>query len=177
MENEQVDFTQLHESIIKTIKAAMPMLKTVKSYDPSERDALVTPALLLELVEMKPGKKRGDGRLPITAEFAAHCCLSVKTDQVDIEIRNFAAKMLQVVNGSRWGLNDAVERPDELGAFPGMFKPDDKGFESWVVVWEQNIHLGDVWQDADFLPIEVYVGETPNLGTSAQGKYENITDE
>lgn len=177
MQSEQTDFETLHDAIVAQIKAKMPMLKTVKSYDPTERDAIKTPALLLELVEMKPGRKVGDGRLPITAEFAAHCLLSVKTERVDVEIRNFAAKMLQVVNGSKWGLADSVERPEALGAFPGMFKPDDKGFESWIVVWEQTLHLGDIWENADFLPNDVYVGEAPEIGLANQDKYENITNE
>ena len=174
--NEQVDFEVVHKAIVSKIKAAMPVLKTVNSYDPTDRDVIVTPALLIELVEIKPGKKIGDGRLPITAEFAAHCCLSVKTDNVDIEIRNFAAKTLQVVNGNRWGLPKAVERPAALGAFPGMFKPDDKGFESWVVVWEQDVHLGEIWQDADFLPQDAYLSAAPNVGLANQDKYEKITD-
>lgn len=171
------DLGALHDSIIEIIRTEMPMLKTVKSYDPTERDAIKTPALMLELVEMKPGRKLGDGRLSLTAEFAAHCCLSVKTDRVEIEIRNFAAKLLQVVNGNKWGLADAVERPTDLAAFPGMFKPDDKGFESWVVVWEQTIHLGEVWQDADFLPTDVYVGEAPDIGAAHEDKYWKITDD
>ncbi len=177
MSETQGDLTALHDAMTEAIKASMSMLQTVKSYDPTTRDTITTPAVLIEAVEMKPGRKIGDGRLPVTVEFAAHCCLSVKTERVELEIRNFAAKLLQVVNGNKWGLADAVERPERLSAFPGMFKPDDKGFESWVVTWEQTIHLGEVWQDADFLPTDVYVGEAPDIGAAHEDKYWKITDD
>ena len=177
MSETQGDLTALHDAMSLAIKDSMAMLQTVKSYDPLTRDTIITPAVLIEAVEMKPGSRVTGGRLPVTVEFAAHCCLSVKTERVELEIRNFAAKLLQVVNGNKWGLADAVERPERLTAFPGMFKPDDKGFESWVVTWEQTIHLGEVWQDADFLPTEVYVGEAPDIGAANKDKYEKITDE
>ncbi len=177
MSETQGNLTALHDAMTAEIKTSMSMLQTVKSYDPTTRASVTTPAVLIEAVEMKPGRSTGDGRLPVTVEFAAHCCLSVKTKRVELEIRNFAAKLLQVVNGNKWGLADSVERPERLGAFPGMFKPDDKGFESWVVTWEQTIHLGEVWQDADFLPTDVYVGEAPDIGAAHEDKYWKITDD
>ena len=114
MSETQGDLTALHDAMTEAIKASMSMLQTVKSYDPTTRDTITTPAVLIEAVEMKPGRKMGDGRLPVTVEFAAHCCLSVKTERVELEIRNFAAKLLQVVNGNKWGLADAVDHNDDI---------------------------------------------------------------
>lgn len=171
---QSVDFSQLHSAIIDEFKQKMPMLKTVSAYDPLSREGIKTPALLVELLEMKPARSLGDSRMSVNVDFCCHCCLSIKTEQVEIEIRNFAAKVLQVVNGNRWGLHEAVERPSDLSAFPGVFKPDAKGFESWVVAWEQVIHLGEVWQDVDFLPQEVFLGLAPDIGAAHQDKYEKI---
>ncbi len=173
----QSDFEQLHEAMKAEISKQIPVLSTVEAYNPGYRDAIKTPAVLLEIVDMEPGRKTGDGRLPVTAMFVAHCCLSVKTERVELEVRNFAAKLMQVIDRNRWGLGDAVEQPVDLGACPGLFKPDDKGFESWVVVWKQTVHLGDVWQDADFLPTDVYIGEAPNIGAAHKDDYEKVTDE
>ena len=177
MTGTQDDLTLLHEAMTLGIKAKMPMLKDVRAYDPTARDTVITPAVLIEAVEMKPGGRVSGGRLPVTVEFVAHCCLSIKTPQVELEIRNFAIAVLRLINGNKWGLSEAVERPEQLHAFPGMFKPDDKGFESWAVSWEQTIHVGEVWQDADFLPTEVYVGEAPNVGADNKQHYEGKTDE
>lgn len=177
MTESKNDLTALHDAMALSIESSMPMLKTIKAYDPMTRDTIATPAVLIEAIEMKPGGRLTGGRLPVTVEFAAHCCLSVKTERVELEIRNFAAKMMQVIEGNKWGLADAVERPERLTAFPGAFKPDDKGFESWVVTWEQTIHLGDVWEGVDFLPTDVYLGESPNIGAAHKDKYEKITDE
>lgn len=171
-QKQNVDLIDVHEAMVQSIKNKMPMLKTVQSYEPFTRDTIETPSVLIEAVEMKPGKRTGDERLSVTVEFLAHCCLSIRTDRVELEIRNFAAKLMRVIEGNRWGLAEAVERPTRLSAMPGMFKPDDKGFESWVVSWEQTIHLGNVWQDTEFMPQEVFIGLSPEIGAAHKDDYE-----
>lgn len=174
--NANDDFTRVHQAMVDQIKARMAVVRTVTAYNPLTGNTIKTPAVLLEAVEMKPGRPVTGGRLPVTVEFAAHCCLSVKTEAVELEVRNFAARLLQVISGNTWGLGEMAERPDELSAFPGMFNPDDKGFESWVVSWQQTFHLGEVWQDADFLPTDVYIGEAPNVGAAHHGDYQKVTN-
>jgi hypothetical protein len=166
------DLTALHDAQVAIIKAAMPMLQTVEEYKPLQRDSVITPALLLEAGEFKPGRRTGDGRTPLKIEFAAHCYLSVRTPNAELEIRNFAAKVCQLLDGQRWGMGDALERPEQIAAFPGAFKPDDKGFECWVVTWEQTAHLGELWQEADFLPQEAFFNEAPDIGLVHQDDYQ-----
>jgi hypothetical protein len=166
------DLTLIHEAQVACIKKAMPMLKQVDDYAPEllEGKTLVTsPAVLLEAVQIKPGKKVSGGRFALTIEFAAHCILSMKTEKVQLEIRNFAARVLQIVNENRWGLEYA-KQPAELSAFPGMFS-EKLGFESWVVSWEQEFHLGEVNLGDDWLPTDVYMGEAPNIGAAHQDDY------
>lgn len=46
-------------------------------------------------------------------EFYAHCVLSVKTDNVALEVRNFAARLMQEIDGNTWGLGEFAEHePD-----------------------------------------------------------------
>ena len=52
-----------------------------------------------------------------------------------------------------------------------MFKPDEKGFESWVVTWKQTYHLGDVALPPDYLPTDVYMGEAPAVGHGHEDDY------
>ncbi len=173
MEQTSDEIEQVHTAIKQAIIKAIPVLNTVELYDPLKHNRIVTPAALIENVEMDviKGEVISGGRLPITLQFAVHCCLSTITEGVELEIRKFAAKMLKVVNKNRWGLSN-VKDPTELAAFPGMFKPDNKGYESWVVTWKQTIHLGDVWEGKDFLPQEVYLSAAPNIGKAHKDDYQ-----
>lgn len=164
--------TACHDAMVAEFKRQMPWLATVDAYQPLGGGLSVTsPAILIEAVEMHPGRRITDGRTPVEVEFAAHCVLSVNTENVALEIRNFAALVLQIVDGNRWGLVDLIERPAELAAYPGMFKPDDKGFESWVASWKQTIHLGRPEVPPDYLPTEVFMGEYPAVGADHADDY------
>lgn len=48
------DLTSIHEAMVKAIKAALPMVKTVDAYDVTRKGTIKTPAVLLEALEMKP---------------------------------------------------------------------------------------------------------------------------
>ena len=167
------DLTRVHEAMEAAIRQQVPQARTVEAYKPGA-GVIKTPAVLLEAIEIKPGGKLSGGRLAIKVEFAAHCCLSVQTDNVELEVRNFAVKMLQVVHKNIWGLDGVAEPPQELAAYQGMFKPDDDGFDSWVVSWEQTFHLGDGWSEKDFLPRDVFIGEAPRIGKDHQDEYRQV---
>lgn len=169
---EDDDLTLIHQAQVAAIEKAMPMLKQVSDYAPElleGKNAITSPAVLLEAVSIKPGKKLSGGRFPIIIEFAAHCILSMKTEKVQLEIRNLATRLMQVVNENRWGIEHS-RLPTELSAFPGMFS-DKLGFESWVVSWEQEFHLGEINLGADWLPTQVYIGEAPQIGESHENDY------
>ncbi|PMN73158.1 hypothetical protein [Enterovibrio norvegicus] len=170
------DFTRIHAAQTAVFAAAMPQSFQVSDYAPemlTGHTAIQTPSILLEVVAVKPGEKRSGGRLALNVEFCAHCILSLKTANVQMEVRNVAARVLQVVDLNRWGLDNA-EQPRQLSAFPGMFS-EKLGFESWVVSWEQDFHLGDVDLGDDWLPAEVYLGEAPNIGAAHIDNYEKIS--
>lgn len=173
------DVGLLHDQIAAALRTRFgERLKTVGEYDPVSTEAgeIKTPAVLLELVEIRPAGRVSGGRTPVELHWSAHCVLSVATDKVQREVRNFATQVLCLVDGNRFGLGDAVERAAELEAFPGMFKPGDKGFESWIVNWKQTAHLGAVWELPEDGPAaEVFVGEFPNIGPGHEGDYKQVT--
>ncbi|MHA6195536.1 hypothetical protein ACX3YG_14320 [Pseudomonas wadenswilerensis] len=174
------DLGPLHDSIMTAIRERFgARLKNVAEYDPiaSQGQTIVTPAVLLELVEIRPAGGVTGGRTPLELNMSAHCVLSAATDNVQREIRNFAAQLLCLVDGNRWGLGSAVTRAGELEAFPGMFTPGEKGFESWVVNWKQTVHLGSVWSlPPETLPQTVWLGQAPNIGPGNESSYVQVTD-
>lgn len=168
-------FTAFHNAIEAALNA-IPNVREVALYDANELDKVTTPAILIELGEMDPADTRTGGRLAVNMDMRLHCILSVKTPQVQMEVRNFAAVVMSVIHRNRFGLAGAAEWPQRLSAFPGMFKPDEKGYESWVVNWTQTVHLGAVWEDKDFLPTDVYFSEAPKIGTAHQDDYQGGPD-
>lgn len=159
------DMGLLHDNIAAAVRARFgSRLATVAEYDPVDAHSktIKTPAVLLELVEIRPAGRVTGGRTPAELAWSAHCVLSAATTNVQREVRNFAAQVMQLVDGNRWGLGEAVTRAEELEAFPGAFKPGDKGFESWIVNWKQTAHLGASWElPDDPVPGEVVIGPAP----------------
>jgi len=61
------DFTELHDNMVAELKKRIPQLDTVELYDPTEithgaQFKINTPAILIELVEAKPGEALTGGR-------------------------------------------------------------------------------------------------------------------
>lgn len=172
------DFTPLHEAMITALKSRMSYIQTVEAYDPTtesdggQHSLVKTPAVLIELAELRPGKSLGDNRQAFSCEFIFHCILSTATKNVELEIRNYAAAVAKVVYRQRWGFAEAVEHPDDIGAYPGVFKPGDKGFESWVVSFRQNVYLGEVEVNQDAIPSEVFYSMAPEIGAAHKDDYK-----
>lgn len=168
-------FTTFFEAV-KAELQSIPNVRQVDIYKANELDKVTTPAILIELGEIDPADTRSGGRLAVNMDMRLHCILSVKTPAVQLEICNFAAVVMSKVHRNRFGINGAVEMPQRLSAFPGMFKPDEKGYESWVVNWTQPVHLGALWEQADFLPTDVYIGLAPHVGADHVEDYEGPAD-
>ena len=176
-DESQVDLTELHHRIIAAIRERFgSRLTTVGMYNPVDPDSqsIKTPAVLLELAEIRPNGRTTGGRTPMELVWTAHCALSAQTENVQLEVRNFAAQLVRLIDGARWGL-DYVERAGDLEAFPGLFTPGEKGFESWLVSWKQTVHLGEIWElPVDGPAVEVFLGESPNTGQDHEGNYRQV---
>lgn len=174
-DNTITNFTALHDAMVQTLKDRLP-LNTCEAYHPAENEEghhtrVKSPAILVELAECKPGKPVSGGRLAFDCEFVFHCVLSTKTDRVEIEIRNFAAAAALVLKNNRFGLAKSVKAPTDINLYPGVFKPGDKGFESWVVVTNQTVYLGEHSEAYDYLPTELLLGFAPNIGPGHESDY------
>ena len=169
---------QLHEAILADLSAHYAdRVATIAAYDPfpeandQERQPLTTPALLLELVSIDPDAEDGTDRRVLRLTWSAHCVLSFRTAQVQIELRDFAADVLGRVRYNRWGLPAAVREPQAMSAQPGEFNPGLPGFDSWIATWEQVVFVGqDVWAGG-IAPTEVWFGIAPQIGAAHVDDY------
>lgn len=146
-------------------------LNAVEIYEPMRNKKIKSPAVLIELVDMKTGGRNSGGLFALNVEFVAHCILSMQTENVAVEVSNFAAAFVLLLDRQKWGLSN-VENSVDVSAAPGMFKPDDNGFESMAVSWVQTVHIGNEWELPDFMPTDIYLGEFPNVGADNLDSYE-----
>lgn len=130
-----------HTNLKATLLAAFPVLETVAVYRIGE--TLATPAVLVEVESMRIGELNGLGKTPVVLSVALHCVLGHATPHVELEVRNFAAQVLNLLRNQYFDMPDDVESPENLQALPGDFKPGKGGFESMVVTYEQTLYMGD----------------------------------
>ncbi|MGL4504530.1 MAG: hypothetical protein ACRCUF_02215, partial [Aeromonas sobria] len=83
-------FTALHDEMEKSLKAAMPPVRTVDALRSVASDKVQTPAIFLGVDEMTVGKKDTSGRVAMNCIFNAYCLLSTKTPRAEVEVRNMA---------------------------------------------------------------------------------------
>lgn len=161
----------LHQGVLGTLAARYAeRVQTIAAYDPFAADddgaprTLTTPALLLELAAIDPGPDDGTDRQPLRLSWTLHCVLSVLTEEVQVELREFAADVLACVRHNRWGYPLAVRAPQALSAQPGEFRPGLAGYDSWAVTWEQDAFLGPNAWAGGLAPAEVWIGFAPLVG-------------
>ena len=169
---------QLHEAMLADLREHyLDRVATIAAYDPfpdldgPEPQPLKTPALLIELSAIDPGEDDGTDRQALRLSFTAHCVLSFRTADMQLELREFAADVLGHVRHNRWGLCGAVQEPTALSAQPGEFRPGLTGFDSWQASWEQQVYVGpDAWAGG-IAPTEVWFGIAPKIGAAHVDDY------
>lgn len=159
---------ELHDAILANLRDTYrDRVYTIAAYDPfpeldgQDPKPVDTPAILLEIEDIEPGEMDGTDRTPLHLSFVAHCILSFRTTDLQLELREFGADMLAHVRDNRWGLRDSVRQPTALSAKPGEFRPDLDGFDSMLVRWEHEVYVGENFWDGGKLPTEVYVQSLP----------------
>lgn len=174
MSDNDNELGPLFEAIKEKVKARFgSKINTIEIYEPMKNKKIKSPAVLIELVDMKTGHRKSGGFFALDVEFVAHCILGIQTKNVAVQVANFGAAFVLLLDRQKWGFSN-VETPVDVSAVPGMFKPDDDGFESMAVSWVQTIHIGNEWQLPDDMPSDVYLGAAPNIGADHQDKYEKI---
>ena len=154
MPHPTVNIGLWHQAILDHFKDHFAQqVLTVEAYAP-DAQTWSTPALLLEMEHAQAGQDAGDGRHPLQCRMTLHCVLSLRTANVQMEIRLFATDVWTQVRHNTWRCHN-VRMPVDIAMGPGQFQPGQEGYESWYVTWEQTIDLGEALWQTD----EVYQGK------------------
>lgn len=158
---ETTTLSAVHDAILDAFKARFDeRIAWYGAYEPIDAltdeavSAIQAPALLLELEsESYDGTADPVGRLAVDCVWNMHCLLTVRTEQLQITLRQMASAVASVIlpkdsasqprRGNRWGLGSAVEWPNGVSALPGRISPGFHGFDERIVRWEQRVYLDD----------------------------------
>ena len=165
-----------HDAILQVVADHFNDKVHVLAY-PEELSQVKTPAVLLEMESGEEGQDLGDDRTALRCQFALHCVLGFKTEDIGLAVRDFSSQVFVLLKDNQFGLGRDVSRPENINISPGEFKPGAAGYESWCVTWEQTIFLGSsAWDDTGVVPETVMLGIAPDIGFGHEPDYEDITN-
>lgn len=130
---------------LDTVQAYFP---DTQSDDPESGLTIDTPAILIELEKHSEGKKQGDGRAVVNCEIAVHCILGTSTPNLQRELRNFGVEVQRLLTEQGFCLHEVpAGTPEDVNGMPGWWqKAGAGGYDSWVVIFEQTVLIGEsVW--------------------------------
>jgi hypothetical protein len=167
--NTEISIQEVHARIVDAIKAAFPDLATVEFYR-EDRDALDTPACLLDMAEFEdaPEADPGTGQLAVRCRFEAELVLGFRTPQAKLSARVLAGALAQFIHKDLRRVVTRLAPPEGIHAYRSDFKPELDKYEVWTVEWREIMHLGEsVWKDgdADVTPTTVLFSYAPDIGT------------
>lgn len=169
------------EAIKASLQAKFPLCH-VDLFNPASPDEqgnnsgdLQTPAILINLEQM-PATGDNDDRDSIQGRFALHCILGNETPNLAIEIRAMSAAVLSHVrkNGSWLPGQRMTDPPTDIYAIPGYFSSrPNTGYDSWMVLFEQVLHLGPShWDGSTARPQRVFVARSTDGTTEPKQEHE-----
>jgi hypothetical protein len=173
--------SQFHAAVVASVALRFgDNINTVLWYEQGETASgqplpIITPAVILEIESAEEGDDIGDDRAPLLMHITAYCILGQQTDNLQMEVRNFASQLFALIRKNKWTLGHSVSFPGGITLGPGKFDPEKNGYESWFVSWDQTIYLGDnVWDSTGIPPQEVWLGLSPEIGLAFVDKYTRI---
>ncbi|WP_067517847.1 hypothetical protein [Endozoicomonas ascidiicola] len=172
----------IHDAILRAVtdhwKDQPNQLDTVAEYDPFEKNPVNSPGVLFSIENMALDASDQTGRTGIILDCNLTCVLSIKTDRVQVQIRQFAAELVRLVEQkglSHWGLGNACTKPGNVNSQPALYSPEKSGFESWAVTWSQTFYIGGPTVEPMPLPERIYASKAPDIGTPAKPDYQQLT--
>lgn len=161
-----------HSAIIFSLQSGIAGLQDVQTYGCV--DELTVPACVVNLASFEAADTPldGSGKLGVECRWELFLVMSSSTDDVDLELRKFAASVAAFVHGNRFGIGDPAAF---LLAEADEFGPDFTGGECWRVEFAQTIYLGESeWTAEGVPPSTVMVGHAPDIGAGNSDKYEEV---
>lgn len=181
-EKKHTTMEAIHGAILRAVtdhwKDQPNQLDTVAEYDPFERKPVNSPGVLFSIENMALEGRDGTGRTGIILDCNLTCILSTRTPRVQVEIRQFAAELVRVVEQvglSHWGLGNACGTPGNVNCQPALYSPEKSGFESWAVTWSQTFYIGGPTVEPAPLPERLYASKAPDIGKPSKPDYQQLT--
>ncbi|WP_230944455.1 hypothetical protein [Burkholderia territorii] len=135
---------QLHDGVEAGLRAKLPDLERIHAY-PKIGKAIDTPFIAIELSELEPGHDDGTGRVPLVGRLQARVIVDPIVPGAELLVRELSARVLQAVHGATWDL--PVTPGKQVGsAGVDPFRPDLDTYLVWLVEWEHEFDLGDVFE-------------------------------
>lgn len=151
---------------LETVEAYFPELQ---SESPDAGLVINTPAVLVEIETLEDAEdaELGDGRDALLCKVTVHCVLGTQTENLQRALRNFAAETLRFIKAWRFSNNDECNtstQPEQIQAMPGRFKRGTTGYDSWVVIFDQVVYLGEEAWKPQPIPHTVHFGDQQVVG-------------
>ena len=163
----------IHNAMVQELKK-IKGVNTCEAY-PKIKKKIVLPAILIELAEMKDGTDPGTGELSLVTRWEARTIIDSTHIASGFNVRNLVATVaLKIFQASTFGLKITPAIIIDVG--PDEFTPEIIGYNSWVVSWEHEIHLGEsIWDGIGARPTNIYLGIDPKIGKKHEKDYKKIT--
>ncbi|MFJ4371787.1 hypothetical protein ACIP1T_04125 [Pseudomonas japonica] len=164
------DLNGLHQAIGATLETALAQLATVGSYAAVQQETAL-PALFYGIVGLKPGTDPGDGHSRVIATFEARISTDGTRPQAVLEAVSLAAQLMVLLRKQYWNI-DFVEEARGVQALPSSTAPT-----TWVVQWEQVLHLGEAqWPWPNQPPGSLLLSFDPDTGPGHESDYKPAED-
>lgn len=164
------DLNGLHLAIGATLETALAQLATVGSYAAVQQETAL-PALFYGIVGLKPGTDPGDGHSRVIATFEARISTDGTRPQAVLEAVSLAAQLMVLLRKQYWNI-DFVEEARGVQALPSSTAPT-----TWVVQWEQVLHLGETqWPWPNQPPGSLLLSFDPDTGPGHESDYKAAED-
>ncbi|UVL73868.1 hypothetical protein [Pseudomonas protegens] len=159
MSDEPFSLDQLYGAIEQHIREAIPGLQFVGTM-PDMLDHVPIPAVVIELVEMEPGRDQLTGETALEARFEARVIVGSEREQCQQQAAFVAAQLAVLLRLQTWGVEAGAA--EFVRAAQDWTRPELDGYAVWVVEWTQGIYLGPEewpWPDQPAGVLELNLGD------------------
>lgn len=149
---------RLHSTLVEGL-FELRHVETV-THTPQRKDAITLPAIMLDMVELEPGKDSGTGELTLLSHWEARV-VTLEKDSLFIHLNIVQNLMLWLFNFAWPNIN--VGRPKLKQVAPDHFNPELQGHRVWLIEWAQEIRVGEnIWLGNNITPTRITVSYGEN---------------
>lgn len=146
------------------------------TFDELKKMGLPVPAVLVSTLRLKQARDLAGRFVEYHAGMVAYV---ITKDRMGADRNSTATTivqtLLELIPAKVWN-NDALGEARDVIARPAITKETrDNGVTLWLVMWVQPLSF--FREDPAPLPIELYVGQSPDIGSVNEGDYELIGGE